>query len=149
GPRRICVQCRDTQECCSRNRSALAEIRPFAFSPFHMRGEARLDVSRVLAPLDRGQIYCTRGSKRPTAYPERGGVVLIHPRDLCIQKYLEKGRVLSRGLRQFPAPGKKEEDKNQKTLVPKLREPKKKKWRRTPRRKSRQSRRSNRNHQYH
>jgi hypothetical protein len=42
----------------------------------------------VLAPLDRGQIYCTRGSKRPTAYPERGGVVLIHPRDLCIQQYL-------------------------------------------------------------
>jgi hypothetical protein len=32
---------RDTQECCSRNRSALAEIRPFAFSPFHMRGGAR------------------------------------------------------------------------------------------------------------
>jgi hypothetical protein len=69
-----------------------AEIRPFAFSPFSYagRGEARLDVSRVLAPLDRGQIYCTHGSKRPTAYPERGGVVLIHPRDLCIQQYLGK-----------------------------------------------------------
>ena len=53
-------------------------------------GRTRLDVSRVLAPLDRGQIYCTRGSKRPTAYPERGGVVLIHPRDLCIQQYLGK-----------------------------------------------------------
>jgi len=70
----------------------------------------------------RGQICCTRGSKRPTAYPERGGVVLIHPRDLCIQQYLGKWRVLSLRVRQVPAPCQKVEDENLKNLVLQLRE---------------------------